>query len=70
MTLHETGTPATRAVDAATELIERLRARGFDIVHSDWVDGPVTKDPPITWDDLSTMADAIEQDFGRKPWLP
>jgi hypothetical protein len=69
--LTETGTPATQAVDAATALIETLRSRGFDIVHSDWMDNPVRqKEGPITWDEMATMADQIEKDFGRKPWLP
>lgn len=69
--LVERGTPATEAVPAATALIETLRSRGFDIVHSDWMDNPVrAKEGPITWEDMSTMADQIEKDFGRKPWLP
>lgn len=68
--LAETGTPATQAVEAATALIETLRSRGFDIVHQDWMDDPVRKRDPITWEDMSTMAEKIEEEFGRKPWLP
>ena len=57
------------AVPASKAFFEHLRSRGFDVVHADWVDGPIKADP-LSWDTLAEAADAIEESFGRKPWLP
>lgn len=68
--LVERGAPATAAIEQATSLIEALRGRGFDIVHSSWVDGPLPPAEAFSWDDIAPMAARIEQEFGRKPWAP
>jgi hypothetical protein len=68
--LIERGTPAAQAHAQAMDLIEALRGRGFDIVHNSWVDGPLPPAERLSWDDIGPMADQIEKEFGRKPWMP
>jgi hypothetical protein len=62
--------PAARAHSVAMEVIEDMRSHGFDIVHADWVNGAIADPGKISWDEIATMADKIENDMGRRPWLP
>lgn len=69
LALARSGMPVNKAAKASEDFFIHLRALGFDVVHKDWVDGPVKADP-LTWDRMAEMAQTVEEEFGRKPWLP
>ena len=57
----EYGFPAKKAVDDAVVLVDRLRARGMEVVMENWMDKPTKP----SFDDLAATFAEFE---GRTPW--